>query len=333
MMHRDRRKRQGFTLIELLVVIAIIAVLIAILLPAVQKVRDAANRTTCQNNLKQIGLALHGYHDSKKNFPGNTRPAATANSARMRWFTKVLPFLEQANISRQYDPGSNWDSATNLPLTSVLLEVGVCPSSPEPTRLDGNPAATGSWATTTAVVAVGDYAGVYGLHPTFLTANSITQPNPEGVLTKVDGAKIAISDILDGTSNTLFVIESGGRPYLYQGTKRQGTNWQTKGVNAGGWCRPASDFWLIGSSKDGTAVGGPYTINANNGFDHAGNYPLQVTTPALGSDGSSQPYSFHAGGAHALFADGSVHYLGDDIAASVIASLVTRAGGEIIPKY
>jgi prepilin-type processing-associated H-X9-DG protein len=315
------------------VVIAIIATLIALLLPAVQKVREAAHRTGCQNNLKQIGLALHGYHDGKKNFPGNTRPSATANSARMRWFTKVLPYLEQANISRQYDPTTNWDSSTNLPLTSIPLDVGLCPAAPEPRRLDGNPALTGSWSSTVGTVAVSDYAGIYGLHPTFLTANGITQPNPEGILTKVDGAKIAIADVLDGLSNTIYVIESGGRPYLYQGTQRQGTSWQTKGVNGGGWPRPATDLWLIGSSKDGTAVGGPFTINANNGFDHAGNYPVQVTSPPLGSDGSGQPYSFHSGGAHALFGDGSVHFLADDIAPGVIASLVTRAGGEVIPKY
>lgn len=329
-----RQGRHGFTLIELLVVIAIIATLVALLLPAVQKVRDAANRTTCQNNLKQIGLALHGYHDVKKQFPGNTRDANVANSARMRWFVKILPYLEQANISKRYDPTTNWDSATNLPLTSLPLAIQTCPSTPEPNRLDGNPALTGSWATTAATVASGDYSGVYGLHGTFLAANSLAISNPDGMLTKVNGQKVAIADATDGTSNTIFVFESAGKPFVYnQGGIRQGSSWQTLGVNGGGWCRPASDLWIIGSDQAGLVVGGPYTINATNGFDHQGKYGLTIGTPALGTDGSGQPFSFHTGGAHALFADGSVHFLADDLPPAVVGALSTRAGGEVTPSY
>src|ERR1700720_537205 len=101
--------RRAFTLIELLVVIAIIAILIGLLVPAVQKVRDAANRTSCANNLKQIGLALHNYHDTKKYFPGNHRPKAAA-AVRARWFTKLLPYLDQAVLYKNYDETTNWDS-------------------------------------------------------------------------------------------------------------------------------------------------------------------------------------------------------------------------------
>src|ERR1044072_145122 len=100
-----RRHRSGYTLIEVLVVIAIIGVLVGLLVPAVQKVREAANRTQCVNNLKQIGLAVHGYHDSKKPFPANQRPASLPT--RVRWFVKIFPFIEQGNIYNGYDEAKN----------------------------------------------------------------------------------------------------------------------------------------------------------------------------------------------------------------------------------
>jgi prepilin-type N-terminal cleavage/methylation domain-containing protein/prepilin-type processing-associated H-X9-DG protein len=332
MKHRLHRRRRAFTLIELLVVIAIIAILVALIVPAVQKVREAANKTTCANNLKQIGLALHGYHDSKGYFPGNHRLSAV-NSVRERWFTKILPHLEEGNIFKRYDETTNWDSVNNLPLTSVPLQIAQCPATPNAARFDGNPALSG-WATTAGTVAVTDYAAVYGVHPTFLTANGFTQANIEGALTKTDGTYVSIADIIDGTSHTIFVTESAGRPFLYnQGGVRQNASWQTQGVNGGGWCRPASDLWVIGSSRDGTQVGGPFTINVANGFDHGGLYPLQVGSPPLGVDGSGQIFSFHGSGAHALFVDGSVRYLDEGISAGTLGSLVTRAGGEVIPKY
>jgi prepilin-type N-terminal cleavage/methylation domain-containing protein/prepilin-type processing-associated H-X9-DG protein len=329
-----RRRRGGFTLVELLVVIAIIAVLVGLLIPAVQKVREAANRTQCQNNLKQIALALHSYHDAKKHFPGNHRPVVT-NSVRERWFTKTLPQLDQNNIWKNYDETTNWDSPTNLPLTSVPLEVAICPATPDGNRLDGDPALAPGWARIVPTIAVTDYAMLYGLHPTFLVANGFTQPNYQGVLTKTDGQYIAIADITDGVSNTLLVVESAGRPLLYQNGVKVNANWGQDGVNGGGWARPASDIWLIGfGDKAGTVAGGPYAINAANGLDHLGQYPLQVPTGApLGTDGSGQIYSFHSGGANAALADGSVRFLDASLSPGTLGSLVTIAGGEVVPNF
>ena len=130
--------RRAFTLIELLVVIAIIAILIALLVPAVQKVREAAARAQCANNLKQIGLALHNYHGASKSFPSNIRPVA-AFTVRERWVTFLLPYLEQNAMFARYDPSVNWSAPANLPVTSVPLAVMQCPSVPNPDRQDGDP--------------------------------------------------------------------------------------------------------------------------------------------------------------------------------------------------
>jgi prepilin-type N-terminal cleavage/methylation domain-containing protein/prepilin-type processing-associated H-X9-DG protein len=349
MKYRVVRARQGFTLIELLVVVAIIAVLLALLLPAVQKARDAANRVQCQDNLKQLALGLHNYHDANNVFPQNHRPPGAANSVRVRWFTRVLPYVEESTLHSRYDFTTNWDSATNLPVTSVAIKIAQCPSSPLSTRLDPNPAATnpqGWGANNPPIVAVTDYAGVYGVHPSFIAANSSIASiagiqNPYGTLTNNvakngETAPIKLTDITDGTSTTLLLVESAGRPQLYnQGGVRQGSDLTVHGVNGGGWSRPASDIWIIGfADQAGTIPGGPYTVNAANGVDTGGAYPL--TTPAgaaLGTDGSGQIFGFHTAGANVAFADGSVRLLSPDLAPDIIAALATRANNDVVPSF
>src|SRR5262249_25391867 len=152
---------------------AIIGVLIGLLVPAVQKARDAASRISCQNNLRQIALGLHNYHDTYKVFPQNHRPAAAANSVRERWFTHILPFIDQEPLWSRYDETTNWDSPTNLPVTSSPIPIAQCPAAPNATRLDANPAGTSpqGWGPNNPqVAAVTDYAGVYGVHPAFSAA-------------------------------------------------------------------------------------------------------------------------------------------------------------------
>jgi prepilin-type N-terminal cleavage/methylation domain-containing protein/prepilin-type processing-associated H-X9-DG protein len=341
MIPRNRVPRSGFTLIELLVVIAIIAILVGLLLPAVQKAREAANRAQCANNLKQIGLALHSYHDQHKNLPQNHRPpAAQGNSVRVRWFTKILPQLEQDAIYRRYDQTTNWDSATNLPLTSVPLPVAQCPSAPDPNRLDFNPANNNNagWGGgNTPIVAVTDYAGSYGVHPAFPGFGSLS--NPYGVITNnvgADKAVLRLTDITDGTSNTIAVVESAGRPYLYnRGGVRQGADLTKLVVNGGGWSRPASEFWLIGFQDGaGEVPGGAYAVNVANGVDAGGVYPLTVPAgAALGSDPSGQMFAFHGAGANVLLADGSVRLIYAGIDSTTLAALITRANSDIVPNY
>jgi prepilin-type N-terminal cleavage/methylation domain-containing protein/prepilin-type processing-associated H-X9-DG protein len=316
-MTRFSRTRGGFTLIELLVVIAIIAILIGLLLPAVQKVREAAARTQCSNNLKQLGLALHNYHDANQHLPGNLRPSATG-TVRARWVTYLLPYYEGGNLLRNYDQSKNWSDPANLPVTSQRVKVLECPSTPNAGRLDGAPET--NWA---PIVAASDYSSVYGVDPALVQAGLATRSG-DGVLSKTN--PVRFGDITDGLSNTLQVTESAGKPNVYQSGKAVGS-YPNPRANGGGWPRPASDIpALFGTSADGTAAPGPAAINATNAVAQT-TYP----DPVYGVDGTGQVYSFHTGGVNALFADGSVRFVRQTVPFATFAAFVTRAGGEVVP--
>src|SRR5215469_8741288 len=303
-----RERRFAFTLIELLVVIAILAVLIGLLLPAVQKVREAASRMKCANNLKQLALGLHGFHDVHGKFPpGQLKtafpawgvPAAGLNHG---WAVFVLPYVEQQNLYNTY----HWDlfsaDAANQPLMSHPLRLFQCPSVPQQDRYytapPFSPAPGGKKA------ACGDYAPTFGVNP----ALAPTAADPRGVLVPEQWTCLTEVTNADGTANTILLTEDAGRPALWQaGRPVAGADQAVKG---GAWAGPNNGFVLTGSTPDGTSSPGPCPMNCTN-------------------DG--EVYSFHPGGANAAFADGHVQFLKASMSIQALAALVTRAGGETIP--
>jgi prepilin-type N-terminal cleavage/methylation domain-containing protein/prepilin-type processing-associated H-X9-DG protein len=314
----SKLRRYGFTLIELLVVIAIIAVLIGLLLPAAQRVREAANRLTCQNNLKQIGLGIHNFYDSQGYVPTSNRPPSnSAASARQGWFIFLLPYVEQGNLSNQYNLTYGWQTSVNLPVTSTFLKLVQCPSSPNHTLLDADPSAT-PW---TPIVATGDYAGLNGVDPRLVTAGLVDKAGP-GFLPK--NVKVTFADIADGLSNTIVATESAGRPQVWRLGQPVGAPPMTY-TNGGGWSRPASEITLNGLTADGVSSPGPCPMNCANG-EITATYP----DPYFGTNGNGDIYSFHSGGANFLFGDGSVHFIAQTVSIRVLAALVTRDAGEAV---
>jgi len=350
-------RRSGFTLIELLVVIAIIGVLVSLLLPAVQKVREAANRTYCLNNLKQIGLALHNYHDTFKRFPpaldGAIYPNPTAQQIKAprvgwtpywSWLAYLLPFIEQDNLWNKayawaqtkggdqtaigywWPWGDFWNGASAIPANPGLgtpIKTYICPS--EPRNLTVQFIAQGPGGTDVTPIAYTEYLGVVGIQGQ--DANGTTWPvgDKSGIIvsSNFDAArKITMASITDGTSNTLMV---GERP-------------------------PSVDFfwgwWFAGYGFDGSGVADVvlgardvvYAANVQVTDSGGGpSIPCPLTKvgfqPGTINDICDQVHfwSWHPAGANWLFGDGSVRFASYSLN-DVLPQMCTRNGGEVVTQ-
>jgi prepilin-type processing-associated H-X9-DG protein len=247
----------------------------------------------------------------------------------VRWATYILPYIEQDNLWKNYNLTVNWSDPLNLPVVSTRIKTFECPSSPSGQKQDGAPDTTPAWSN---IVANTDYAGIYGVHPFLATAGLVDiAGNTRGAISKTQGLRFA--DFLDGTSNTLFVTESAGRPDIFRNGRLAAAASTTARVNGGGWCRPASEIaFLLGTDATGTiptsATSTSVTaINATNGLDYiAAGGP---TSAFFGTDGSSQLYSFHTGGVNATLVDGSVRFITASTSIRTLGRLVTRDGGEV----
>jgi prepilin-type N-terminal cleavage/methylation domain-containing protein/prepilin-type processing-associated H-X9-DG protein len=305
------RRPRAFTLIELLVVIAIIGILIALLLPAVQKIREAAARIQCQNNLKQIGLAAQNYAGDSANssFP----PAMTTNpSTTVGWGLFLLPYIEQGPLYNQYylpatffavDPNGAFN---NQAVSNTFVKVYNCPSAPAPmvyTYTFNYP----GYGPITWQAASSDYSPVAGVSQSLASYLGLTSTNLQGALQPDLGTPIMA--VTDGTSNTILYAEIAGKNQLYQAGHNTGTQVSGYYGGVGGWADPTSGGSLLyGSSGDGTVTPGACGINCSNDFGL---------------------YGFHTGGANCVFCDGSVRFLSASIDITALAYKITRAGGEV----
>jgi prepilin-type N-terminal cleavage/methylation domain-containing protein/prepilin-type processing-associated H-X9-DG protein len=297
------RKRHAFTLIELLVVIAIIAVLIGLLLPAVQKVREAANRTKCKNSLKQIGLALHNYHGRMGYFPAGYQTQVASDNSDLGpgwgWASFLLDDLEQSSLGKSIRFDLQITDPANAAARIQTLPILVCPSEIKTgtfTVVDanGNPV---------TAVARSSYVAMNGVL-------GVTDDAWDNNGAFIRNRRLRIADISDGLSNTLFVGE--------RATNMSSSTWTgavTNGVvPAQRYPDPADQL--------GNAEGAPALVLAHGSREHLPNNPLVFDADATSS--------YHLAGVNFLFGDGSVQSISNTIDGTIYEALLTRAGGEAV---
>ncbi|AWM40059.1 putative major pilin subunit [Gemmata obscuriglobus] len=333
-------RSSGFTLIELLVVIAIIAILIGLLLPAVQKVREAAARMKCQNNLKQLGLAVHNYEGTYgslppaivsspgsadwaglKEFQKNpaVTPTAGTDFAKHGFLSLMLPYIEQGNVLNSIPGGYNfrldWNDPVNQPATSTRIPTYECPSVPSEHVVSPVPS---GW---TKGPATGDYWPITRANNNnaVWTQLNMTPPSDDGVRgVLTHNRRTNILAITDGLSNTLMLGESGARHEGWAGGKRY-ADASTLGFLAGGWGQESNNIVCAGTQAPVTPGVKPAKVST---AAH-----VQAGTVAINAWNQGELYGFHSGVCNVVFGDGSVRSLRSSITLTTLLKLAARGDG------
>ncbi|MBI1247855.1 DUF1559 domain-containing protein [bacterium] len=343
--------RRGFTLVELLVVIAIIGVLIALLLPAVQQAREAARRIQCNNQLKQLGLAMQNYHDTYNKLPFN---AASFSTSSPSVFIRLLPFMEQRAAYEQLNwtnvgsgafiaNNANGGSGALNPLAKLRVDMLNCPSSPLPnvdtaygcqlTSYCGITGTTETWNQSSG--AMNYYTNVTGGSTSTSVPSTPLAECYNGVIVPVGNGSTAIGlqSITDGTSNTMSFSECSN--YFYNSSHQRLTlspPLRTSQGNPSGNHGGAWDGGIPGTSYNVTTI----TITLGSPNYGGINSIIGSGVPTYGSS-NGQPAipltSAHPGGVLSALCDGSVQFLSETISAQVLISLANRKDGNVIPEY
>lgn len=348
-------RRRGFTLIELLVVIAIIAVLIALLLPAVQQAREAARRTQCKNNLKQIGLALHNYENTTNLLPPGTIDVAKPMSplpprSLASTLSQILPYLEQGNKAAQFDWGSPMFSTSNQAATTQDLPIFLCPSDGSSATVQTAPGFPSGRANYTQslgyATSIDDHYGLsgrpYGI-PTAPSGGAVPTRGPFG-----RGTSTRFGQISDGLSNTAVFAEikrgPGGSPNV---TSPTDPNWllTPKGVPEA-TVRPPDgnrDYDPLGDCNSGGASTGGRGLQYFRGITIYSYYTHTLTPNSKFRDcyesgwnnyaGHLAARSYHTGTVNVLMGDGSVRSVSDNIDGLVWRGVGSMSGGEVVSDF
>jgi prepilin-type N-terminal cleavage/methylation domain-containing protein/prepilin-type processing-associated H-X9-DG protein len=349
-------KRKGFTLIELLVVIAIIAVLVGLLVPAVQKVREAANRMSCSNNMKQIGLALHNYQGTMGYLPTSGEGLSANLSTTFdvhSTYTQILPYIEQDNAAKLFDLSIPYDHPTNIAngAGQQTVKTFLCPSfgsKNDPQgygQVDYMPVAytdidpnNGCRCTINNTCAQYKTPGLLTLHYEVVGAGTASPPAVTSVsangLNVIRRGGRSIAAVMDGTSNTIGIIEDAGKsheslpPYMksnYKALSGSSVASPSGLRNNYRWVEPDVANGVSGPHNDSASK--VAKIN-NNATPIGGNSNCPWSVNNCGPN--DEPFAYHSGGVNAVFGDGHVQFVRDSITAQVLRAILTPEGGEAV---